>query len=164
MQHAKAGQRHRPRIPTVLKSSQAMTQSLTTGLSNFHCSILNVSYLKSMSCLKRFFYAQAANKWCNILTQTLIQQTSQLRGENPELSTATHTHTPEGLSWPVRRQNLPIVMLVTFLCSAYGDEAVWIVISRRFLVNLAKFFFFFYQKCNQLRMNAQQRSVCLHHY
>lgn len=54
----------------------------------------------------------------------------------------SHTHTLEGLSWPVRRQNLPIVMLVTFLCSAYGDEAVWIVISRRFLVNLAKFFFF----------------------
>lgn len=143
MQHAKAGQRHRPRIPTVLKSSQAMTQSLTTGLSNFHCSILNVSYLKSMSCLKRFFMHKLQIN--DAIFWPKPSSSKPLSCEGKTQSSAqphTHTRTPEGLSWPVRRQNLPIVMLVTFLCSAYGDEAVWIVISHRFLVNLAKFFFF----------------------
>lgn len=116
MQHAKAGQRHRPRIPTVLKSSQAMTQSLTTGLSNFHCSILNVSYLKSMSCLKRFFMHKLQIN--DAIFWPKPSSSKPLSCEGKTQSSAqphTHTRTPEGLSWPVRRQNLPIVMLVTFL-------------------------------------------------
>lgn len=163
MQHAKAGQRHRPRIPTVLKSSQAMTQSLTTGLSNFHCSILNVSYLKSMSCLKRFFMHKLQINDAIFWPKPSSSKPLSCEGKT-QSSAQPHTHTH---TWGFELASSP----AKFTDSDAGDFSVFSL--RRWSCvdcNQSPFsckpsqVFFFYQKCNQLRMNAQQRSVCLHHY